>query len=46
MFKNKNQPLSVYRAPTFMKKILLVAVGMAVLAGMIFWAAQVVRSFS
>ena len=43
---NKNKSLSVYKAPTFMKKILLVAVGMAVLAGMIFWAAQVVRFFS
>ena len=43
---NKNKSMSVYKAPTFMKKILLVAVGMAVLAGMIFWAAQVVRSFS
>ena len=43
---NKNKSMSVYKAPTFMKKILLVAVGMAVLAGMIFWAAQVVRFFS
>ena len=43
---NKNKSMSVYKAPTFMKKILLVAVGMAVLFGMIFWAINVIRFFS
>ena len=43
---NKNKSMSVYKAPTCMKKILLVAVGMAVLAGMIFWAINVIRFFS